>query len=181
MFRHNFNKQSHHARYFKLLQKAFVALRIISCAVKFTDTKGISLWTCHNKQASQKTENKCASSREGGYFERANRRQYHRFQSQRALPYLYWHRQYHTTEHCHFGTGTESITQQNTATLVQALTVSHNTALPHWYRHWQYHITEHCHIGTGTDSITQQSTATLVQALTVSHNKALPHWYRHWQ
>ena len=93
-----------------------------------------------------------------------------------TLPHLYRHWQYHKTEHCHIGTGTHSITQQSTATLVQILTVSHNSSLPQWYRHWQYHTTEHCHIGTDTHSITQESTATLGQALTVSHNRALPHW-----
>jgi len=77
------------------------------------------------------------------------------------------------------GTGSDSITQQNTATLLQARRVSHIRALPHWYRHSQYHTTEDCHIGTGNDSITQQSPATLEQELTVSHNSALPHWYMH--
>ena len=84
-------------------------------------------------------------------------------------------------KHCHIGTNTDSITKQNTAILVQALTLSHNRALPHWYRHWQYHKTKLCHIGRGNDSITKQSSATLVQALTVSHNRAMPHWYRQWQ
>jgi hypothetical protein len=88
----------------------------------------------------------------------------------RALPHWYRHWQYHTTDNCYIGTGTDSITKQNTATLVQALTVSHNIPIPCWYRHSQYHSTEHCHIGTGTHNITQQSTATLVQALTVSHS-----------
>ena len=109
----------------------------------------------------------------------------------RALPHWYRNRQYHTTEGCHTGTGTHSITQQtlpqsynesityqSTATLVLPLRVSHNRALPHWYGHCQYQTTEHCHIGTGTDSITQQSTATLVWPLSVSNNRALPHWYR---
>ena len=82
--------------------------------------------------------------------------------------------------HCHIGTRTDSITQHTTATLLQALTLSHNRALPHWNRHSQYHTTEHCHIGTGTNSITQHSTATLVQALTVPHNRPLRHWYMHW-
>jgi hypothetical protein len=54
------------------------------------------------------------------------------------------------------GTGTDSIVQQSTATLVQVLTVLYNRALPHWYRHSQYHVTGHCHVGTGTDSITNQ-------------------------
>jgi len=79
-------------------------------------------------------------------------------------------RRYHTREHCHFATDTESIAQESTATLVQALTISQNTTLPHCYRQWECHRTEQCCIGTGNDSITQQSTATLVQALTVSHN-----------
>jgi len=61
----------------------------------------------------------------------------------KAMPHCYRHSQYHTTEHCHIGTGTDSITQHSSATLVQALTVSHNRALPHWYRHSQYHKTEH--------------------------------------
>jgi len=68
----------------------------------------------------------------------------------RALPHWYRHSQYHTTEHCHIGTDTHSIT---------------NRALPHWYRHWQYHTTEHCHIVKDTHSITQQNTATILQAL----------------
>jgi len=76
---------------------------------------------------------------------------------------------------CHIVKGTESITQECTATLVQAQTVTHIRALPHCCRQWQYHTTEHCHIVTGTDSITQQSTATLLQTLTVSHKRALPH------
>ena len=67
----------------------------------------------------------------------------------------------------------------NTATFVQALTVSQNRALPHWYRHSQYHTTEHCHVGKGTDNITQENTATVLQALKIPHDKALPHWY--WQ
>jgi len=66
---------------------------------------------------------------------------------------------------CHIGTGTDSITQQTTATVAQAMTVSK---------------TEHCHIGIGTDCITQQSTATLVQALTVTH-KSTATLLRHWQ
>jgi len=79
----------------------------------------------------------------------------------RALPHWYRHSQYHTTDYHHIGTSTDSIAQQGTDTLVEALAVSK---------------TEHCHIGRGTDSITQQTTATLVQALTVSHSRALPHW-----
>jgi hypothetical protein len=75
----------------------------------------------------------------------------------RALPHWYRHWNYHTTEHCHIGTGTHSITQQSTATLVQTITVSHNRALPHWYRQSHYHTKEHCYIGTGTQNITQQS------------------------
>jgi len=34
----------------------------------------------------------------------------------------------------HIGIGTDSITQQSTATLLQALILSHNTAVPYCYR-----------------------------------------------
>ena len=84
-------------------------------------------------------------------------------------------------ERCHIDTGTDSIIQQSTTTLVQALTVSYNRAQPHWYRHWQYHTREHFSICTGTHHITQQNITIMLQALTVSHNIILPHWYRHSQ
>ena len=71
---------------------------------------------------------------------------------------------YHTTEHCHIGTGCDSITQHRTATLVQALTVSLKLTRSHWYRH---------------SSITQTEHSTLVQALTVSLKMASSHWYKH--
>ena len=169
------------------------------------------LWTCPRKRAIKTNEQKYVLSREGREFvtrglngatwlsvtkSAATLLQATIESHYSALLHLYRHLQYHTTEHCHIGIGihnikqierchigtsTDSITQQSTATLVQALKVSHNRAMPHWYSHSQYHTTEHCHIGTGTDSITQQNTATLVQALTVLCNRTLLRGLEAWR
>jgi len=42
-----------------------------------------------------------------------------------ALPHCYRPGEYHTTEYCHIRTGTDSITLQKTATMLQVLRVSH--------------------------------------------------------
>ena len=39
----------------------------------------------------------------------------------RAMPNWYSHGEYNKTEHCHIGTGTDSMIKQSTATLVKAL------------------------------------------------------------
>ena len=125
----------------------------------------------------------------------------------RVLPHWYRHTQYHTTDHCHIGIGTHSITKQSTTTMVQALTLnktehchigtgihfSYNRVLPNWYRHSQHHKIGYCDIGTGTDTNTKQGTATLVQALKetkqdtatlllafiFTHHRTQPHWCRY--
>jgi len=74
----------------------------------------------------------------------------------RAQPHWYRHWQYYRRVHCHFGTGSDSLIQQNTATFVKALTLLQNRTLPPCYRHWQYHTTEHCQIVTYTNTITQK-------------------------
>ena len=48
-----------------------------------------------------------------------------------ALPHCYRHWQYHTTEHCHIGTGLLSITQHFTYILVHNLSISHKIVPPH--------------------------------------------------
>jgi len=49
---------------------------------------------------------------------------------------------------------TSPLHRKNTATLLQALTVSDNRSWPHRYWHSQYHTTDHCHTGKDTHSIT---------------------------
>jgi hypothetical protein len=88
----------------------------------------------------------------------------------RVLPQWNRHSHYHKAQNFHIGTDIDSITQQSTATLLQARTISHNRALPHWYRHCSYHKKENCYVGTGTDRIPQQSTATLLKALILSQH-----------
>jgi len=53
------------------------------------------------------------------------------YQHSRILPHWYRYWQYHTTELCHIRIGTNSITQQSSATLEQVLILSHNKALSH--------------------------------------------------
>jgi len=54
----------------------------------------------------------------------------------RALSHWYKHPNYHTTEHWHIGTDSDSITQQITDTLEQTLTLSHYRAMPHCVSWW---------------------------------------------
>jgi hypothetical protein len=55
----------------------------------------------------------------------------------RAMQHCCRHWKCHTTEHCHIGAGTHSITKQSTVTVVEIPILSYKRALPHWYRHSQ--------------------------------------------